>query len=104
MPHLTSSARQITQGLAVIATLLLGTVGSEGVVQPVVPSQEPEKPMSCTVASASSENAAGHQEILLLDSPRVATSKRPPGPNIGSTPPVCPLHPAQEPSPPPVRP
>lgn len=104
MPYLTSRARQLTQGLAVVTCLLLGTLRGEGAVQPLVPSQEPEKAMSCTVAGASLEHAAGHHDILLLDAPRVAADKRPPGPNAGSAPPVCPLHPAQEPSPPPVRP
>lgn len=104
MRYLASRARQLTRGLVVVAVLLLGTLRGEGAVQPVIPPQEPEKAMSCTVAGASSARAAGHEDILLLDGPRVATGKRPAGPNAGSTPPVCPLHPVQEPSPPPVRP
>ncbi len=104
MPRLSSHARQLTRGLTLVTALLVGALWAEGAVQPIEPSQEPEKAVSCTMAGASSERAGGHQEILLLDGPRVAADKRQPGPDAGSTPPVCPLHPAQKQSPPPVRP
>ncbi len=104
MPRLSGRTRQLTQGLTVVTGLLLGTLRAEGAVQPIEPSQEPEKAMSCTMAGGSSERVGGHQEILLLDGPRVAADRRQPGPDAGSTPPVCPLHPAQKQNPRPVRP
>ncbi len=100
---------RLTRTLTVTAGLLVAALPVEGAVQLVQQSQEPEKPVSCTVAGASQQRVTRDRDIQIPDGPRVAARERARGSESapGSDPDkphVCPLRPEQEPVPPRDRP